>query len=87
MLQSCRLAKGLAYRNFRFDFVVEICEDKDMKITALDVTMLKTIDGMHWTYVEFEERCRLRTLRRFGVVVTRDDQGVMKVDWSTVRVS
>jgi hypothetical protein len=50
---------------------------------TLDYLMLLAIDGKHHSRVEFEEQCRLRTLRGFGIVAIRDETGTMRVDWST----
>jgi hypothetical protein len=51
----------------------------------LDLAMLRTIDGERKDRIEFEERCRLRTLAAFGVRVTFDDRRIAHVDWSTVQ--
>jgi hypothetical protein len=54
------------------------------KPETLDLHMLQNIDGTPAYGLEFEEKCRLRTLARYGVRVIKDDAGVMHVDWSTV---
>lgn len=55
-----------------------------MTADARDVAMLQAIDGTHRSRVEFEEKCRLRTLAAWGYRWTIDPQGFYRVDWSTV---
>jgi hypothetical protein len=53
-------------------------------MTKQDVSMLQSIDGAHRSRLEFEEKCRLRTLARYGVVVRFDNHGMARVDWTRV---
>lgn len=56
-------------------------------VGRLTLQMLRTIDGLHWSRVEFEERCALRSLHRAGVRVTRDENSIVRVDWTTITAS
>lgn len=55
-------------------------------VSKLDLAMLRAIDGIPADRVEFEEKCRLRTLARYGVRVTRDDGRIMRVDWTSFQL-
>jgi len=53
-------------------------------VSKLDHQMLRAIDGVHKSRIEFEEKCRLRTLALYGVRLAYDAAGKVQVDWSTV---